>query len=91
MNNDQLRIKLENLRNQLKNLEVHGVEEIRRKRILADMGDDFRENEGAKLVMEEESVMYMRMRGLKKEIYEIKKVLFGYNGHKTKRKRQKTH
>jgi hypothetical protein len=72
-------IKLQNklilLREQLVKLETEGAEKIRQKRILADMGDDFRENEGAKLVMDDHNLLHLRIFQLKKEIFEIKKML----------------
>jgi hypothetical protein len=74
MNN--LQNKLEALRLQLKKLETVEAEKIRKKRILADMGDDYRENEGAKLVMDDHNLLHLRILNLKKEIYELKKKLF---------------
>jgi len=73
MNISQLEEKLQKLREQLVRLETEGVEKIRQKRILADMGDDFRENEGAKLVMEDHEFLHMRISDLKREIGETKK------------------
>ena len=73
MNISQLEEKLQKLREQLVRLETEGVERIRQKRILADMGDDFRENEGAKLVMEDHEFLHMRISDLKREIGETKK------------------
>ena len=52
----QLEEKLRYLRAELHQLETAGAEEIRIKRILADMGDDYRENEGAKLVMDQHNL-----------------------------------
>ena len=40
------------------------------------MDDDFRENEGAKLVMEDHEFLHLRVFRLKKEILELKKALF---------------
>jgi len=73
MNISQLEEKLQKLREQLVRLETEGVEKIRQKRILADMGDDFRENEGAKLVMEDHEFLHMRISDLRREIGETKK------------------
>lgn len=73
MQKQQLQEKLERLRGQLHKLETEGVEKIRQKRILADMDDDFRENEGAKLVMEDHEFLHLRVFRLKKEILELKK------------------
>ena len=41
------------------------------------MGDDYRENEGAKLVMEDHNMLHLRTFNLKKEILNIKKQLIG--------------
>jgi hypothetical protein len=73
MNRQQLEEKLADLRQRLYHLETVEAEKIRNKRILADMGDDFRENEGAKLVMEDHEFLHMRVLNLKKEIIEVKK------------------
>ncbi|HBC72206.1 hypothetical protein A2379_00370 [Candidatus Amesbacteria bacterium RIFOXYB1_FULL_47_13] len=73
MNLYQLEEKLARLRERLRALETVEAEKIRRKRILADMGDDYRENEGAKLVMEDHNLFHQRVLSLKKEIYEVKK------------------
>ncbi len=80
MTNDQiptskLKEKLQFLREQLKKLETVEAEKIRQKRIMADMGDDFRENEGAKMVMDDHNLLHLRIFNIKKEIYEIKKML----------------
>jgi hypothetical protein len=71
----ELQMKLDALRKQLVLLETTEVEKIRLKRIAADMGDDYRENEGAKLVMEDHNMLHMRTFNLKKEILEVKKRL----------------
>jgi len=68
--------KLASLRLQLEKLETEGTEKILNKRIEADMGDDFRENEGAKLVMEDHNLLHLRVYTLKKEIFEMKKILW---------------
>jgi hypothetical protein len=72
--------KLADLRGQLKKLETEGAEKIRQKRILADMGDDFRENEGAKLVMEDHNFLHLRRYQLKVEILELKKKIIALKG-----------
>lgn len=71
----KLQNKLDSLKAQLQKLETEGAEKIRQKRILADMGDDFRENEGAKLVMEDHNMLHLRTFNLKKEILETKKLI----------------
>lgn len=75
MYRQQLQIKLDKLREQLLKLETEEVEKIRQKRILADMDDDFRENEGAKMVMDDHNMLHLRVLNLKKEILLIKKEL----------------
>lgn len=69
----KLEIRLGELWAELHRLQTEGVEEIRVKRELADMGDDYRENEGAKLVMEQESLLHQRMGRLRWEIGEVKR------------------
>jgi hypothetical protein len=64
--------KLENLRGQLARLEGEEAEKIRIKRIEADMGDDFRENEGAKLVMDDHNLWFLRKLRLMDEIRKLK-------------------
>lgn len=70
---EKLYSKLQDLRQQLEKLEIDETEKIRVKRIGADMGDDFRENEGAKLVMEDHNLLHLRIFKLKEEIYLTKK------------------
>lgn len=70
---NKLEEKLNNLRVQLHKLETEEVEKIRVKRIAADMDDDYRENEGAKLVMEDHNMLHLRRYRLKVEILELKK------------------
>ena len=65
--------KLSKLRAELYRLETEEVEKMRLKRIAADMGDDYRENEPAKLVMAEEHLMFVGMGYLRKEIVELRK------------------
>lgn len=69
---DQLEEKLKKLRQQVLDMETTGADAITDKRVGADMGDDFRENEGAKLVMEQHDMWYIRKVALKKQIAEIK-------------------
>ena len=69
----ELEEKLKKLRSQLHELEVVEAERIREKRIAADFGDDYRENEGAKLVASDQHVWYVRKLNLLKEIEELKK------------------
>lgn len=66
-------VRLDSLIKKLKHLETAGVEEMRLKREMADMGDDYRENEGAKLVMEQEMLMYSQMGVLRWEIGQLRK------------------
>ena len=82
MNKLQLEEKLAHLRQQLRRLETVEVEKIRVKRTLADMGDDFRENEGAKMVMEDHEFLHLRVMNLKKEILAVKKQLLRLKGQK---------
>lgn len=67
--------KLQKLRAQLQKLETEEVEKIRLKRIAADMDDDYRENEGAKLIMEDHNMLFLRRFKLKVEILELKKAI----------------
>lgn len=76
MKGEEIVIKLKLLTEQLHKLQTSGVEEMREKRISADMGDDYRENEGAKMVMEDESLLYIRIRNVKLEIGNLRKQLF---------------
>jgi len=69
----ELEEKLKKLRSQLHELEVVEAERIREKRIAADFGDDYRENEGAKLVASDQHVWYVRKLNLLKEIEELKR------------------
>jgi len=72
----KLQAKLTELQRQLYILETDGAEEIRLKRIAADIGDDFRENELAKDVMNQHDIWYIRKVELKKEIYHLRKQIF---------------
>lgn len=67
-----LEAKLVTLRQQVLEMETTGADAITDKRVGADMGDDFRENEGAKLVMEQHDMWYIRKVALKKQIAETK-------------------
>lgn len=69
----QLEEKLQKLRGQLHYLEVVEAEKIREKRVAADFGDDYRENEGAKLVASDQHVWYARKLSLLREIEMLKK------------------
>ena len=69
----ELEEKLKKLRSQLHELEVVEAERIREKRIAADFGDDYRENEGAKLVASDQHVWYVRKLQLKSEIVKLRK------------------
>lgn len=69
----QLEEKLASLRQKLYWLETAGEQEITQRRVAADMGDDYRENEGAKHVMEQHDIWYIRKVALKKEIAQLKK------------------
>ena len=73
MDLETLKEKLQKLRAELHRLETVGAEEIRVKRILADMGDDYRENEGAKLGMDQHNLWFVRKLELKREILSLKK------------------
>ena len=75
MEKAKLEEKLADLRNQLHKLETVEMAKITQKRILADMGDDYRENEGAKMVMEDHNFLHLRIFNLKKEILGLKKQL----------------
>lgn len=77
----KLEEKLAELRRQLHHLETVEMERITHKRIEADMGDDFRENEGAKLVMEDHNMLHLRVLRLKEEIYLTKKRIFFLKHH----------
>lgn len=65
--------KLNNLRVQLHYLEVVEAEKIREKRVAADFGDDYRENEGAELVASDQHVWYARKLSLLREIEMLKR------------------
>ena len=71
----ELQIKLEKLRAKLVVLETEGKEKIVEQRLRNDMGDDYRENEGAKMTMEDHNLLLQRIYFLKKEIYETKKAI----------------
>lgn len=68
----QLEEKLAKLRQEVERMETTGMDTITNRRVLADMGDDPRENEGAKLVMEQHDMWYIRKVALKKEIHSLK-------------------
>lgn len=82
MTNDQiptskLTEKLQYLREQLKRLETVETEKITQSRIAVGMGDDYRENEAAKVVMDDHNLLHLRISSLKREILEVKKKLLG--------------
>lgn len=54
-------------------METVEAEIIRQRRIDSDMGDDYRENEQAKMVMQQHDVWYIRKVAIKKEIHELKR------------------
>lgn len=78
----QLEEKLAALRGRLLDLETRQAEEITRRRIESDMGDDPRENEQAKLVMEQHDVWYIRKVALKKEMAVLKLAIVRMRGSK---------
>lgn len=71
----ELEEKLAYLREQLYKLEHYEVEKIRKARISVGMGDDYRENEAAKVVMDDHQLLHLRISNLKKEMVETKKRL----------------
>lgn len=71
MNLEELEEKLAELRKKLLDIDPDEAE-ITKKRTSADMGDDYRENEGAKHVMEQHDIWYIRKVALKKEIAKLK-------------------
>jgi hypothetical protein len=78
----KLEEKLSQLREKLEYLETVEMEKILEKRIRNDMGDDFRENEGAKLTMEDHNLLDLRRYRLKQEILETKKRLIALRSKK---------
>jgi hypothetical protein len=72
---DKLLEKLKKLEEELGDMEGRQMARITALRVEADMGDDYRENEVAKLVMEQHDVWYIRKVELKKEILQIKREL----------------
>ncbi len=71
-----LQKKLEELQSRLRRMEEEEMPEITKRRIAADMGDDYRENEGAKMVMEQHDIWYIRKVNLKKEMANLKTSIF---------------
>ena len=71
----QLEEKLKYLQQKLKENEAF-MEVITKRRIDADMGDDYRENEPAKLIMERHDVWWVQRNDLITEITNLKKQLF---------------
>ncbi len=72
MTKSQLEEKLKYLQQKLKENEAF-MEVITQRRIDADMGDDYRENEPAKLVMERHDVWWVQRNDLITEITNLKK------------------
>jgi hypothetical protein len=72
---DKLLEKLKKLEEELGDMEGRQMARITALRVEADMEDDYRENEVAKLVMEQHDVWYIRKVELKKEILQIKREL----------------
>ncbi len=70
---DKLQIKLTALRAKLRQMENEDIDKITQRRIDADMGDDYKENEGAKHVMEQHDIWYIRRVAIKKEIASLKR------------------
>jgi hypothetical protein len=68
----QLEEKLKYLQQKFKENEAF-MEVITQRRVDADMGDDYRENEPAKLVMERHDVWWVQRNDLIQEIANIKK------------------
>ncbi len=75
MDKKLLKEKLEKLKKDLIQLETVEAEKIRLKRIEADMEDDYRENEYAKMVMGDHDLLWVRKLELKREIVKLKKML----------------
>ncbi len=69
---DKLQIKLTALRAKLRQMENEDIDKITQRRIDADMGDDYKENEGAKHVMEQHDIWYIRKVALQNEIAQLK-------------------
>lgn len=67
--------KLDELQQKLHYMETVEMSRITELRIESDMGDDFRENEAAKLAMELHDIWYTRRIHLKREILHLKKLL----------------
>lgn len=72
---DELKNKLLELQRKLLHLEEVEGERIKQLLLDSDMGDDYRENEAAKLATAEQELWRMRKYYLKVEIIEIKKKL----------------
>ncbi len=75
MKTADLEAKLKVLQEKLHSMETVEMDKITAMRIESDMGDDFRENEAAKLAMETHDIWYTRRIGLKREILQIKRLL----------------
>lgn len=68
--------RLVELQQKLHHMETVEMARITEVRIESDMGDDFRENEAAKLAMEMHDIWYTRRIHLKREILRLKKLVF---------------
>jgi hypothetical protein len=68
----ELKEKLRKLEEELLDMEGRQMEALTQKRIESDMGDDYRENEQAKLVMEQHDIWYIRKVDLKREIAQLR-------------------
>ncbi len=75
MDKKQTREKLADLQKKLQDLEEVEWGRIKQLIINSDMGDDYRENEAAKLATEEQKIWLSRKYHLKMEINELKKSL----------------
>lgn len=67
--------RLADLRARLHQMEAYEIV-ITNRRIESDMGDDYKENEQAKLVMEQHDIWYIRKIAIKKEIAQLKLQIF---------------
>ena len=65
--------KLDELRQKLLVLETEGREKMKEQIIRNDLHDDLRENEGAKMTMLDHDILLIRIRDVRRQIYEVKK------------------
>lgn len=75
MTKDDAEKKLAELRMRLAKMEGEEMEKITTSRIEVGMGDDYRENEAAKVVMEDHEFLHLRISHLKREIVDVKRHL----------------